>query len=224
MPNHITNYLVIFGTTPKTREILDTINGNELIDFNKIIPMPKELRTVSSPARIISESQYEKEMSEYKLKLKNPTELDKLTGVTHGITEKMSNEYRQKFGADNWYDWSIVNWGTKWNSYDNEYHESLPTNNDIFETRISFQTAWSPPIPVILKLSQMFPENVFILKWYDEDIGHNTGRITFLNGDTAETYFPEGGSVEAYELIAEIDPNMKEYMEEILTDLNKEEP
>jgi hypothetical protein len=59
--------------------------------------------------------------------------------------------------------------------------------------------------------------------WYDEDLGYNTGKIKVLNGHITDIYTPDGGSNEAYKLIAEIDPYMKDYIEEVLTDLNKEE-
>ncbi len=42
----------------------------------------------------------------------------------------------------NWYDWSIKNWGTKWNACDSYVDECY----------ISFSTAWSLPEPVIRKL------------------------------------------------------------------------
>lgn len=30
----------------------------------------------------------------------------------------LGSEERAKYGKDNWYDWNIDHWGTKWNSYD----------------------------------------------------------------------------------------------------------
>ena len=56
-------------------------------------------------------------------------------------------EEKEIYGENNWYDWSIKNWGTKWNSVDAEVHY-----NEIY-----FQTAWSPCDPVIAALAEKFP-------------------------------------------------------------------
>lgn len=45
---------------------------------------------------------------------------------------------------DNWYDWRDENWGTRSNSYDGV----------VGDEGISFNTAWSPPSPVIAALSK----------------------------------------------------------------------
>lgn len=42
---------------------------------------------------------------------------------------------------DNWYDWRINNWGTKWDTDDVDV-QKLDDNN----YRLYFTTAWSPPI------------------------------------------------------------------------------
>ena len=49
----------------------------------------------------------------------------------------------EKYGHDNWYDWCVDNWGTKWNC---EVHYAD-------EKCISFSTAWSPPIGAIKTLA-----------------------------------------------------------------------
>ena len=51
-------------------------------------------------------------------------------------------ELRNTYGHDNWYDWRIANWGTKWNSYDCELDESQ-VDLGILDYR--FDTAWAPP-------------------------------------------------------------------------------
>lgn len=61
-------------------------------------------------------------------------------------------------GDKNWYDWSIDNWGTKWNAYGYDY---LPHKEDA----IVFNTAWSAVPRIIAKLSdtQYFLFALFIL-------------------------------------------------------------
>jgi len=52
-------------------------------------------------------------------------------------------------GGD-WYDWRLDNWGTKWDIY-----ETHCTRIDANTLSMTFYTAWSPPIPVFDKLTDM---------------------------------------------------------------------
>ena len=54
----------------------------------------------------------------------------------------------------NWRTWSIENWGTKWNAYESEI---LPD-----EFAFAFDTAWSPPYPVIVAIANSLPGVNFI--------------------------------------------------------------
>ena len=59
-----------------------------------------------------------------------------------------------------WYDWSVNNWGTKWDAYEPEI-----LNNDINFFSVSFETAWSPPIAWIDNIMQDFPDLCFTLEY-----------------------------------------------------------
>lgn len=93
---------------------------------------------------------------------------------------------RKLYGKNNWYDWSVANWGTKWNAYGFD-----PNTNYSKEKEIRFLTAWSAPHPVIEKLAEMFPSVKFEHKWADEDIGMNCGRRVYYDGERIEEYYPE---------------------------------
>jgi len=98
MPNHIINILTIEASNKQ--EIINAIRGEEFdqyIDFNKIIPMPEELKGTTSPVRIVSESESKK---------------------GKGITQEMHDKLIEKYGHADWYSWSNANWGTKWNAYE----------------------------------------------------------------------------------------------------------
>ena len=63
------------------------------------------------------------------------------------------------------YKWCCENWGTKWGICNAEVVQE-------FLERIShidycFDTAWSPPLPVVLKMSEMFPGLRFILRYFE---------------------------------------------------------
>ncbi|MFZ5753554.1 MAG: hypothetical protein ACOY3J_04890 [Bacillota bacterium] len=113
----------------------------------------------------------------------------------------LGREEIEKYGAENcWYDWSIKNWGTKWNSYG--YDEHTAENFD--GSTVKFLTAWSSVSDLMKKLSSMFPDIRFDYKWADEDFGHNTGKAEYKNGKTLTYYIPAGGSAEALEMAASI--------------------
>ena len=92
---------------------------------------------------------------------------------------------RELYGKNNWYDWRLGNWGTKWNSYG--YTENTTFQDD----KIKFLTAWSAPHPILHKLSEMYPDVKMEHEWADEDIGMNCGRYVYYDGERVEEYFPE---------------------------------
>jgi len=92
-----------------------------------------------------------------------------------------------------WYSWNIGHWGTKWNAYSTEI-EPLP--GDL--CRLTFQTAWSHPIPIIEALSAKFPDEEFEVKYADEDFGSNLDHYRIEDGE----YFQVAH--DPYELAAEV--------------------
>ena len=72
----------------------------------------------------------------------------------------------------NWYAWQIRHWGTKSNSY--WFEDSEPG-------LYRFCTAWSPPLPVVRVLSELFPELEITLD-YEEGGEGLCGETTFRDG------------------------------------------
>ena len=83
------------------------------------------------------------------------------------------NEY-EKGG---WYDSNVSYWGTKW---DVSYNESGVEYSDDTIT-MSFQSAWSPPIPFIQHLGRLF--NVECELYYEEPGCDFCGKSFFNNQD-----------------------------------------
>jgi len=194
MPNWVTNILTINADEKMVEQILSEVKSKESkFDFNLIVPMPSELKGTTAPTRILSEEDYAK-------------------GNMQGITQAMSDELKQKCGYDNWYDWCYTHWGTKWNS-----DEVFISDNEI-----TFNTAWSNPLPIIIALSEKYPDVQFDIKFADEDFGHNVGTYIIKNGEEIDCYFPEGGSEEAYELALEVQGGNDYYTWDILFDANQD--
>ena len=101
-----------------------------------------------------------------------------------------------KYGAMDWYDWSIANWGTKWNACHCYFNDA--------NTFVEFDTAWSNVGDLICKLSKMFPKNTFEYKYAEEDTGAQTGREIIKNGEVIEHDYPDDFSKEAYEIAFDI--------------------
>jgi hypothetical protein len=60
---------------------------------------------------------------------------------------------------DSWYDWRVNNWGTKWCGYDGHFNDD--------QTAFMFDTAWSPPTPIIKKLAEL-TDRTFALRYLEE--------------------------------------------------------
>jgi len=76
---------------------------------------------------------------------------------------------------NDWYGWTNKNWGTKWDCYEEELtHEPN-------YTYYSFDTAWSPPVEWIKKVSRKFPNLKFNVEWAEE--GGCGGKMMFYQGE-----------------------------------------
>jgi hypothetical protein len=95
---------------------------------------------------------------------------------------------------DDWYNWRLDNWGTKWNS--SEIY--------VFEEGFTFNTAWSTPFNLLVGLSKKYPNVEFNIRFADEDFGYNVGEFTLLNGIETELNLPDGGTREALEMAMNI--------------------
>ena len=217
MPNHITNIVAFRGKKEDVENVLIYIQGvgngsKEIIDFEAIISMPAELLEIRASPKIISEEEYVIEMIDFEKRKKDPTDIDQMIGLSHNLTQKMYDEYMEKFGAVDWYAWHCQNWGTKWNAYDQSSNgiTEIDGDNEVIG-EIVFDTAWSTPYPVIKKLASMFPEVEIELKWADEDLGSNVGKIKFWGDVILDEYIPDNSSKEAYELCFEIKEGSSQY-------------
>lgn len=87
-----------------------------------------------------------------------------------------------QYGKENcWYEWSINNWGTKWNCY------NISIDDD---GGICFDTAWATPIPIFEALSKRFKSLKFEVHYADEDMGNNCGIITLKGGKVIDHWEP----------------------------------
>jgi hypothetical protein len=87
MPNYCNNNIRITADKKTVAKIAQSLKSNSDDGFlNLIHPMPQELKdTVAGSDNAKPEFQ-----------------------------KKQSEQLIEKYGADNWYDWRIANWGTKW--------------------------------------------------------------------------------------------------------------
>lgn len=99
-------------------------------------------------------------------------------------------ELMNRYGATDWYDWSIKNWGTKWNAYRILDEQGL----------IEFETAWSTPSPIFEKLAKTIKGCKFTVEYADEDIGRNCGTFTCSYEDGCELEYPEDSEEFAYRI------------------------
>lgn len=89
-------------------------------------------------------------------------------------------------------------WGTKWNAYDQLVDDYYLTG------RVSFNTAWSHPLPVITALSVLHPNDNIRVQYADEDFGRNLGDYTVCNGNVIDDCSPVEGSYEAKKLASQV--------------------
>ena len=157
MPNWCANRVAVWSNDEeamkKFKEGVKLYGEGKLIQwfsFHAILPMPEELRNVQSPVTIATEEQ----QKEYTKKHNRPCPY---------ITQEESDRLDELYDSNNWYDWSIENWGVKWDCGDVEITEECGDT----EKTYTFETHWGPPQEIYDLLVTKFPE-IHISWFWDE--------------------------------------------------------
>ena len=170
MPNHIsTNFRVTGPTAEVKRFIKDAVGKDSVLSLDSLLPMPSELLMVSCPVKIMTQQEIDKQWADWKANKEagktSSFDSDKPFGL--GITKENSDSYKAKYGTDNWYDWAIANWGSKWGVYD-ETEWNITEEDDISSAGIFYQTAWSPVTNAWEAISKNYPSLEFFHEFADE--------------------------------------------------------
>lgn len=102
-----------------------------------------------------------------------------------------------------WYDWEIENWGTKWNCYNCK---------KIDDNLFTFYTAWYG-VPELIKKMSGFDvcKNVNIIYgWSSEDAGNQCGYAFFING-SGDINRLDNQSNEAFDLYFDFNPEYRKF-------------
>jgi hypothetical protein len=87
--------------------------------------------------------------------------------------ERKTAENLEKYGYSTWYDFCVNEWGTKWDIDPYDPEEVIVDGNSI---HFGFDSAWSPPVGVYAKLTDMGftvdamyyePGMAYCGRWYD---------------------------------------------------------
>ena len=134
-------------------EFLDTCDKvRQHFSFRSILPMPKEIEHTGSPFRIYDTQE---ELDEYIKEYYGSEKAENFYGkqiVAQAMTREYASYLERTYGADNWYDWSYENWGTKWDVSD------VWLEDDGDSLQYSFDTAWCPPEGIHAFLVDKFPD------------------------------------------------------------------
>lgn len=160
MPNYCQNELKVSGD----KNILERFKkaaGTEkrVLDFNVFVTYPKELEEADEKWN---------EWWDKRNKCKTAEDITAIGPAPYNAYDKEG------------YDWCIRRWGTKWNSIE-------PNIVDDGKALLyDFDTAWSPPCPIVLEMSKKFPDLKFTLKYWEGGSGFK-GVFKCVDGGVTKT-------------------------------------
>jgi len=177
--NSVKNIIKLTGTPKSIKKAMGEliIQGDRFV-FESFSPLPDELLGTDPIQKVVPDKDYEEVLTSFKVKMDSgDLENWESVPVSHSIHKKLI----LKYGYDNWYDWSMNHWGTKFGPYDTEL---------ISDNEFSFYTTNATPHAAMVKMSSKYPKIEFNVRYADEDIGYNVGEYTLLNGETIATEIP----------------------------------
>lgn len=201
MPNYCDNKVTVRGLVPSVMELVQLMRSDERVfDFENILPCPKSLHETTAGS---DEMHYDikygdwEQIAAYPWCSEAPRESRnvflnwwKTESRGRGMdVDAIADQYKSNldlYGHRSWYSWCCDNWGTKWNAGEDAVDipadiEMLAASGAKRKNKITvtytFQTAWSPPYPVLQALANRFPALVIKIRWREE--GGDRGSDTF---------------------------------------------
>lgn len=224
MPNWSYNNLTITGSSEKMKEFYDValkpnINGDITFTFASVFPMPQKIKNTIAPS---GSARGKKWINEDKAKIRD-VNLSEMLGTEIEVdlipcennTDEKCEALKKEYGADNWYDWNIITYGTKWDIDADDFVKGDE------EFNVNFDTAWSPPTNFLYNLQKKFPdldmrltyqlegsddcgvlytdrynEKVSIVQEEDEVTYRGSdGRDIYFNDDDGEWYYHDNNEI-----------------------------
>ena len=228
MPNHVSNRCTVTGPEDEVARFRATCftpdgDGDPILDFNTVIPMPEILRTIEDSSRyemgfelLIYRAERGAPFAEYgsnfvnhykDMRSKFGMEREPMHRVAARKLEedpeletvgKLRMRAILETGYTSWYPWSAEHWGTKWNAYFFAFKSETPLE-------FTFQTAWSFPEPVFVKLAEQYPTLTFDCVCHDE--GDNFAGIGLFGAGADQNPFKRisgasGANLDEYYVLA----------------------
>ena len=146
----------IFQTSEELQSFKKEVDEENF--YNSFFPMPEILQGTQSPNINV-----DKLILEFNKEGNNATTLQEIIDANHqwlsGIAQQaLKNE--QAFletGYTNWYNWSVDNWGVKWDASALKVKELSDFNTVIY----SFDSPWGCPEHFVRELSKLYPDACF---------------------------------------------------------------
>jgi len=191
MPNWVENKLTVCGVAERVNEFVGRLKGtNELgeellLNENALIPYPTEFVELDKIAYEWNAKWEEVCKSLHSRGHDNAVRPERIRAREKFVEEngeRPSTGYNQ--GG---HEWCAEHWGTKWGlchvkliTAPWEWRFGSVCNKDKITLEYSFDTVWSPPVPLIKKMGEMFPELKFDLRYFGDGIN---GYFAMENGE-----------------------------------------
>ena len=170
MPNWVYNTISIEGTEEAIAKVKAQLNKPIVKQYGE----DKEATTYSNPI-----------FSFWNIIAPPAEKIEEYFG-THGYADGK----KQGESEYNWYNFNNAKWGTKWDvavSDGESYSDTEMTSESATRISYRFNTAWSPPIPVLDALAEQHPNTEIVLEW-EEEQGFG-GTYEWSEGEGSETHY-----------------------------------
>ncbi len=178
MPNWINNLVRPVNDAAKEFTKKYIVNEEGLFCFGNLVPVPDILSKTKAPSRVVTPEKLQAFKDEHQQSVHCEYEqkgllytLDEDGDVEDAVCTFDCVIYLEDmYGCDNWYDFCVQNWGTKW-----EADNDPDAYDDDGEPEVyDFNTAWDPPWNFMATLAKQCPEGIWewrcLAEGWDEEL------------------------------------------------------